>query len=259
MSEPKLAINLYSVRALDAPLSEVLDRVADAGYDGVQFAGPYTPIDAADAPAAIADALADRDLEATRPHVGLEALRDDYETVYSAYDPFDVDGVVIPWLEESRFESAVAVDEAATEVNALADRLAAGGWDLQYHNHAHEYAALDEAWAFDRFLENTSVGVELDVGWALAGGDDPAQRIRDLGDRVRQVHLKDVTTTEPSGRAATDYNDVEFVAIGDGDVDVRACVDAAAAVDAEWLIYEHDAPDDPGATIEHGAEFLRPC
>ncbi|WP_265108374.1 sugar phosphate isomerase/epimerase family protein [Halosolutus halophilus] len=255
MSTPKTAINLYSVRALDESLTEVLDRVAAAGYDGVQFAGQYSPIAAAD-PDAIADALADRDLEATPPHVGFEALRDDRESVRSAYGPFDVDGVVVPWLDESHFESAAAVDEAATELDDLAAALAADGWDLHYHNHAHEYAALDGERAFDRFCERTAIGIELDVGWALVGGDDPAERIRELGDRVSQVHMKDIDVGGVSGPVAADSDAVEFVEIGQGDVDMGACADAAAAVDAEWLIYEHDDPADPAGSIDRGAAFL---
>ncbi len=246
MSTPRLAITLYSVRTLDDPIVEVLDRVADAGYDGVQFAGPYTPIQADMDPSGVADALAARDLEATAPHVAIETLRDDLDTVLAAYDPFDIDGVVVPWLDESRFQSATAVDEVATELNELGTLLADEGWDLQYHNHAHEYVDLGDGSAFDRFCRQSSIGIELDVGWALSGGDDPAARLRSLGDRVSQVHLKDLVTSA----------DPEFVEIGEGDVDMRACVDAARAIDADWLIYEHDEPDEPATTIDYGGTFL---
>ncbi len=44
--------------------------------------------------------------------------------------------------------------------------------------------------------------------------------------------------------------------IGEGDVDMQACADAAREADVEWLIYEHDMPDDPAASIETGAAFL---
>ncbi|MFC4543217.1 sugar phosphate isomerase/epimerase family protein [Halosolutus amylolyticus] len=256
MSTPKTAINLYSVRALDESLTDVLDRVAAAGYDGVQFAGPYSPIAAEADPGAIADALADRDLGATPPHVGFEALRDDRERVLSAYEPFDIDGVVVPWLDPSRFESTTAVDAAAADLDDLAADLDAAELALHYHNHAHEYVPLDGELAFDRFLARTGVGVELDVGWALVGGDDPADRIHDLGDRLSQVHMKDITAGGASAPVAADSDAVEFVDIGRGDVDMRACAEAAAAVDAEWLIYEHDDPTDPTVSIDRGAAFL---
>ncbi|WP_090383000.1 sugar phosphate isomerase/epimerase family protein [Natronobacterium texcoconense] len=244
---PKIGINLYSVRTLEEPLESVLDRVAEAGYDGVQFAGPYTPLEG-DA-AEIAAELESRGLEAAPPHVGIDALRDEdeRERILAAYDEIGVDGVVVPWLPPDRFESAAAIDDAAAELEELATVLSATGLELHYHNHDHEYTEIDGEWAFDRLLEGTGIGIELDVGWALAGGDDPAARIRDHGARANQVHLKDLELDAEPG----------FVEIGAGDVDVSACVEAAEAAAVEWLVYEHDDPDDPAAAIDRGAAFLR--
>ena len=95
-------------------------------------------------------------------------------------------------------------------------------------------------------VAETDFGIELDVGWAAAGGGDPAAILAELGSRGSVVHFKDV--------------DVETrtpVEIGEGDVDMQACADAARAADADWFIYEHDYPEDPVASIDHGAEFLR--
>lgn len=38
---------------------------------------------------------------------------------------------------------------------------------------------------------------------------------------------------------------------------MQACADVARTADADWFIYEHDHPEDPVASIDHGAEFLR--
>ncbi|MDG5821038.1 sugar phosphate isomerase/epimerase [Natronococcus sp. A-GB7] len=242
---PKTAINLYSVRELDASTIEVIERVADAGYDGVQFAGEDSPLHAD--PDELAETLEACGLEVAPPHVGVETLEDDLETVREAYAPLEVDGVVVPWLDPEQFESAATVDETAARLDGLAAELADEGWTLSYHNHDHEYADLGDERAFERFLEATDVGIELDVGWALAAGDDPAQRLRELEGRVRTVHLKDMNVggAEPT-----------FAELGEGDLDVQACVEAAADAGAEWLVYEHDDPDDPAASLEHGAAFL---
>jgi len=45
--------------------------------------------------------------------------------------------------------------------------------------------------------------------------------------------------------------------IGEGDVAVAACVEAARAAGIEWLVYEHDDPTDPAASIDTGAAFLK--
>ncbi|WP_089789215.1 sugar phosphate isomerase/epimerase family protein [Natronobacterium haloterrestre] len=241
---PRTAINLYSVRNLDADLESVLRRVADAGYDGVQFAGDYSPLHAE--PATVAATLRQLDLAVAPPHVDLETLRTDREAIREAFAPLEVDAIVLPWLDEAHFASAEAVDAIADDLAALESALEADGLDLLYHNHDHEYTALEEGAAYDRFLRQTTVGIELDVGWALVGGDDPARRIRNLGDRVGQLHMKDMTTgSEPT-----------FTELGEGDVDIAACVDAAREVDVDWLIYEHDDPDDPAASLERGATAL---
>ncbi|MFU8869321.1 sugar phosphate isomerase/epimerase family protein [Natronococcus sp.] len=242
---PKTAINLYSVRELEASTTEIVERAADAGYDGVQFAGEHSPLH--DDPDEIAELLDARGLEVAPPHVGVETLEDERDAVREAYAPLEVEGVVVPWLDPEYFESASTVDETAGRLDALADELAADGWDLSYHNHDHEYADLGRETAFERFLEASDVGIELDVGWALAAGDDPARRLRELEGRVGTIHLKDM---DVSGAEPT------FAELGEGDVDVQACVDAAADAGAEWLVYEHDDPTDPAASLEHGAAFL---
>lgn len=242
---PKTAINLYSVRDLEDATTDVLERAADAGYDGVQLAGEYSPLH--DDPDEIAETLEACGLEVAPPHVGIEPLEDDRNAVREAYAPLEVEGVVIPWLDPERFESAAAVDETADRLDGLADELAADGWELFYHNHDHEYADFGDETAFERFLEASDVGIELDVGWALAAGDDPARRLRELEGRVRTVHLKDM---DVGGAEPT------FAELGEGDVDVQACAEAATDAGAEWFVYEHDDPDDPAASLEHGAAFL---
>lgn len=240
----KTAINLYSVRKLDKPIETLITRVAEAGYDGVQFAGTHSPTP--DSAESTAKTLNDYGLQATPPHVGVDTLDHELHAVTGAYDPVGVNGVVIPWMNKDCFASAGAVDELASRVDKLAATLADHGWDLLYHNHAHEFADVDGQTAFDRFVEATEIGLEIDVGWALAGGINPATLIRTLGDRVRTVHMKDMDISVEDG----------FVELGEGDVDIKACADAARSVGAEWLIYEHDDPDDPDLTIERGVAAL---
>jgi sugar phosphate isomerase/epimerase len=243
---PQTAINLYSVRDLDDSLIEVLERVADAGYDGVQFAGEYSPL--ADAPDELAETLDARGLGVAPPHAGIETLEDEFDAVHGACDPLGIDGAVVPWLDADGFESEDAVDETVERLDTLTAELADEDWELFYHNHDHEYVELGDESAFDRLIDATDVGFELDVGWALAAGDDPADRLRTLEGRIRTVHMKDMTVSGDG--------EPEFAEIGEGDVDLRACAEAATDAGAEWLVYEHDAPADPAASLERGAAFL---
>lgn len=237
------AINLYSVRALDEPTLDTLDRVIEAGYDGVQFSGGLGDA----SPRAVADHLADHGVEAIVPHVDIDRLKADLDGVYRTYhDALDCSGAVVPYLGPEDFATAAAVDDTAERLNALHEGVRERDWDLHYHNHAHELAELDSGErAFDRLLDATEIAIEPDVGWLAVGGVDPADFIETRGERIDVVHMKDM-----------DVAGENFCEIGTGDVDMAACAEAARAVDAAWLVYEHDDPDDPVASIEAGADFL---
>ena len=239
----KTAINLYSVRDLDEPLADIIDRVAEAGYDGVQFSGGFRGATAEEAAALVAES----GLEVTPAHIGYEALRDDRSTVLADYrDTVGCSGGVIPYLGEERFASAESVDALAEETTALAEEFAAEDWTLQYHNHAHEFVDLDGETAFTRFIEHSeNVLFELDVGWALVGGSDPVELIEQYGDTMELIHMKDM-----------DVETEDFREIGEGDVDMRGCAQAARDAGVEWLIYEHDQPADPRESIDTGAAVL---
>ncbi|WP_436909708.1 sugar phosphate isomerase/epimerase family protein [Halosimplex marinum] len=235
----RTAINLYSVRDLDLPMAEILDRCAAAGYDGVQFSGGFGGLSAGE----LADHLDDLDLDVTASHVDVDELESDPAGVVEFHETLGADGAVVPWLGPERFETREATLETADRVDAIAADLGERGFDLHYHNHDHEFTGFGDTTGFGLFADHTDALLEPDVGWIETAGHDPVEIIERYGDRVEIVHMKDM-------------DDGEFCEIGDGDVDMGACADAAREVDAEWLVYEHDQPEDPGASIDTGAEFL---
>ncbi|WP_225336443.1 sugar phosphate isomerase/epimerase family protein [Halomicrobium urmianum] len=240
----RTAINLYSVRELDESVEEILDRVADAGYDGVQFSGGRTWGEAG--PEKIREKLDETGLEVTGAHVGIDELEDDQEATVEAYRTLGCDSVVVPYLDATEFESTDAVDQTIDRLQLLQDQLEDYNIELHYHNHDHEFVDLGEHTGFDRLIDGTSeIGFELDVGWAAAGGSDPVELLDRIGERGPLVHMKDV-----------DLDTNTPVEIGTGDVDMEACARAASEAGADWLIYEHDFPSNPTVSIERGAEAL---
>ena len=240
----KTAINLYSVRELDEPMLDILDRVSSAGYDGVQFSGGLRDA----APEDVAAKLDEEGLETTGAHVGIDALEEELEAVHDLYaETLDAPSAVVPYLDADQFASDETVDRTADRVANVAAAAGEYDWPVHYHNHAHEFVDVDGETAFDRFAERAEdVGLELDVGWALVGGRDPVELIGTYGDRIDLLHMKDMVTDEERG----------FREIGEGDVDMQGCADAAREAGVEWLIYEHDEPEDPAASIDTGARVL---
>ncbi|MFB6139068.1 MAG: sugar phosphate isomerase/epimerase family protein [Halosimplex sp.] len=228
------AIQLYTLRNVDRPFTEVLELVADAGFEGVEFAYRVTDEDPDDVRAA----LEATGLDVAGAHVGIGGLEDDFEETVAFYDDLGVEHVVVPWLDAEHFESVEAVEAAAARLERLADDLADRGMELHYHNHDHEFTDLGDETGFDAFVDETEFGIELDLGLALAAGDDVVARLRSLGERSTLVHLKDY-----------DVAAGESVPVGEGDLDLEGVSDAVADNDSEWLIYEYEG-EDPLESLE---------
>jgi sugar phosphate isomerase/epimerase len=238
-------IQLYTLREVEEPLPELLERVADAGLDGVEFAYRVTEED--EDPAAVADALDRTGLEAAAAHVQIEDLEDDLGGTVEFYDRFDCRRLVIPALPEEAFGDVEAVESTADRLDALADRAADHGVELAYHNHTHEFVPLEDGReAFAAFVADSDLAIEFDVGLATHAGADPVAYLEDLSGRVPLIHLTD-TVVGDEDRVHAD--------LGSGDVDVDACVDAAREAGAEWLLAEHGLTDDPLGYLDHVAEF----
>ena len=81
-----------------------------------------------------------------------------------------------------------------TECQAPAEKAAAFGLKVQYHNHAKEY--LDrwgEGYRMDRIMANTlpQVLFEPDLGWMEIGGCRCIPQLEKYAARIEIVHLKD--------------------------------------------------------------------
>ena len=243
----RTAVQLYTLRALDEPLDRTLERVADAGFAGVEFAGLPDDTD----PAAVAGTLDALDLGVAGAHVPYGDLDADPDDIVGAHRVLGVETLVVPFLDRSRFADREAVAATARDLDALAAAVGERGFALAYHTHDHEFAPLDGERAFDRLLAESSVAIELDAGWALAAGSDPVALLDAYGDRIDLLHLKDVAldADDPRGGRPTD--------LGEGDLDATGLLDAARAADAEWVVFEHDDPADPAASLARAGEFLR--
>lgn len=242
----RTAIQLYTLRDVDRSLPDLLARVGETEFDGVEFAHRVADAD----PEAIEAVLDETGLAVAGAHVGIDRLESDLEATIDRYRTLGCERLIVPYLDEAHFASREAVAETATRLSSLADDAAEYGMTVGYHNHDHEFVALDRTdggqveTAFELFIEESEgVDVELDVGWVAAAGFDPADLLERYGDRVPMIHVADVT-------ASGDPTDV-----GTGVVDLEACAAAADDAGAEWFVYEHDEPDDPLASLERGASF----
>jgi sugar phosphate isomerase/epimerase len=221
-----LAVMAYSVlEQATADLDGTLARVAEIGYLGIETYGIVERF----GPRRVKEAVDASGLELISAHTpfpaGAEAERilDDAE---------ELGAPVLVWsMEREEFDSPAAITAGLQRVNEAAERAAARGMSVAYHNHFAEFSnVFDGRQAYDLLLEQLDprVLVELDAYWAVMGGSDPAEVLERLGERARFVHIKD--------GPAISYEDDVMVPIGEGRIDWSRALTAPSGL--RWHIVE---------------------
>lgn len=128
--------------------------------------------------------------------------------------------------------------------NLLNERAAAlkpHGINLGYHNHNMEFRPQGGTTGWNVLLNELDpklVFIELDLGWAAAGGLDPAAEIRRLKGRIKMVHLKDIKATTKTNFALSQ----DPVEVGLGMLDWHKILPACVASGVEHFYVEQEAP-----------------
>jgi inosose dehydratase len=154
-------------------------------------------------------------------------------------------------------DRSVGLDDAgwrrfADGVARAAEAARVRGFSPTFHHHTATH--VEAPWEIERMLELTDVGLLLDTGHLALGGGDPVQGLRDWGERIDHVHVKDYKRSIIDGVVADRAGMEEawrrrvFCELGTGDVDLPAFfAELAASGYAGWLVVEQDlipAPDE---------------
>jgi sugar phosphate isomerase/epimerase len=237
-----VSLQLYSVRdAMKADFAGTLRRIAAMGYGAVEIASlPVSPQEAA-------SLLAELNLVASAIH-GPMPLGENRQQVLDMCTALDCSYLVCAYLPPDEYfkdvDSIKRACDMLNEANAIARQ---DGLTLFYHNHWWEAQPVSGKPAYEVMLAHLdpSVLLEIDTYWIQVGGLDPAQVLRQLGNRARMVHLKD-------GPASVD---LAMTALGDGVINIPAVL---AASQAEWNVVELDRCDtDMLQAVECSYSYLK--
>ena len=131
--------------------------------------------------------------------------------------------------------------EAIEKMEATAEKLKSSGIRYCYHNHDLEFlTGYDGKTAFEQLMNRTStLSLEIDVGWMLAGGEDPERIMRRYASRVASLHIKDLV---PGTWVRQQSNEVRptFTALGTGILNLEKFLSAAVDLGHAWVIVEQD-------------------
>ncbi len=248
MGPAPISVQLYTLRdAAATDPAAVLRRLGAKGFVGVESAGLYGL-----EPAAFASLLDATGLVLSSAHVGIDDRRDDWTERWArdldAHQAAGADTVVIPALLPDRFADRDSTARAADLVNAAARTAHDRDLVLGYHNHFWELQRLEGRPALLHFFDRVDPAVvaEIDIYWAQVGGADPAQVVRELGARVRLLHVKDGPADRPES---------DMVAVGNGVVRIADVLDAGEQV--AWHIVELDrCATDMFDAVERSYDYL---
>jgi inosose dehydratase len=147
----------------------------------------------------------------------------------------------------------------AEGVARAAEACRAAGFEPTFHHHTASY--VEAPWEIERLLELTDVGVLVDTGHLLIGGGDPVQALREWGERVNYVHVKDVRM-DVLRRVVADRADMLeawrrgiFCELGAGDVPLESFFTALRESGYDgWVVVEQDRIPRPDEPLSESAE-----
>lgn len=229
MANIPIGLQLYSIREVcKADLPGTLKKVAEMGYQGVEFAGyhDYSAVD-------LRKMLDDLGLKCCGTHIGLQTmLGDELEKTVEFNLGIGNKYLVCPSLPKEYRETKEGWYKAAEAFDDIAGKIKGKGLLCGYHNHNIEYKPVDGEKPWDILLDNTGPDVimQLDTGNAYHGEADPVELLKKCAGRATTLHLKEFSKTD------------DKALIGEGDTDWRKVFELCeAAGKTEWYIVEQES------------------
>lgn len=251
-----IGLQLYSVRnEMEKDFAGTLKRVAEMGYDGVEFAGLF-----GHSASEIKALLEKNGLAAVSAHVPLAEMLEDMDKVIATYKEIGCKYIAIPYVEEKYRPGRPDYGETLATIAQLGKKCSENGIVLMYHNHDFEFVKVDGKYGLDIMYETVPaeyLQTELDTCWVNVGGEDPAKYVEKYSGRAPVVHLKDFHMSG-KGKPAKLY---QLIGIDDGAQDAeqeeeafgfRPCgygvqnfpeiLEACKKAGTSWVVVEQDQP-----------------
>lgn len=188
----QIGAQLYTVRMYtqnERDFAVTLQNIREIGYEEVQISavGPFGP----EKIRKMCDAA---DLRIVLTHTDPDRILNDTEAVIWEHDLLGCSYIGLGSMPP-RYRTPEWLYRFAQDYQAPAQKIAAAGKRLMYHNHGFEFEKYGGKRMIETLLEAfppQELGFTLDTYWVQAAGADPAQWVKRLADRIPCVHLKDM-------------------------------------------------------------------
>lgn len=242
----RIGLQLYTVRsALARDLEGTLAAIAQAGITELEFAGYYGKTDRW-----WRDTLQRYQLAAPATHEGLPATDDGWTAIFDRALAIGHRFVIVPFAGAEFRGTRANWQRLAARLNQGALQAKAVGLQFAYHNHDFEFQPVEGTTGFDILSTETDpalVKLELDLYWAVKGGQDPLALFSRWPGRIVCCHVKD----------AGPLPERRMLDVGAGTIDFAAILRHGRAAGLQHWFIEHDAPTDPLASIRASAAAMK--
>ncbi len=239
-----LSLQLWSIKdCTEKDFAGTIEKIAKMGYKGVEFAG-YGGLSAKD----MKSLLQANGITPVSTHTGYDTLVDSEKLKAEIEYINEIGGtyIVCPGADINSKENTLRIAE---QFNEIARKCNDEGLQFGYHNHDFEFKKADDKFLLDILYENTDTNVlmELDVFWAVMGGVNPLEYLKDWYPRPALLHLKQI--------------DKEMKGInvnaGDGAIDFAELIKYGKYHGIKAFVYEQEEYEVSSMeSVEKSAQFL---
>jgi len=237
-------IQLYSLRELTKDnFPDVLKRVGEVGYTGVEFAG-YGNLTASQ----MRELLEQNGLKSISSHVSLERLLSALDEELSYNQQIGTQAIIVPYHPLATVQD---VEVLAEQLTPIAKAVRSAGFTFGYHNHAHEFLESEDGVAhLDLLMQLTDpkdVVLELDVYWAAYAGVDVLEYMQKQRNRIRLLHIKQMA----------DFESKKCVDLDEGVLDFDRIIHKGLEIGVQHCILEQEEfAVSPYQSIEKGYKHI---
>jgi sugar phosphate isomerase/epimerase len=125
--------------------------------------------------------------------------------------------------------------------NKAGEQTKKAGIQFAYHNHNIEFRDYNGVLAYDELLKNTDpalVKMEMDCGWVVVAGHDPAAYMQKYPGRFPLLHIKDM---KPGEATTTVLDPNRTTEVGSGTIDWKKVFAAAKTGGMQHYFVEQEA------------------
>jgi sugar phosphate isomerase/epimerase len=264
-----IGLQLYTVRdLLPKDYEGTLRQLGALGYREVEAAGFFGR-----SPGEVKRAMDHAGLNCVSAHYSLKDLLPKVDEAIQFGKDLGLKYIVCsaPWMKDpssvkdpgSRAAgSAMTLDDwkwNAEQFNRIGERVNAAGIRFAYHNHTVEFHEENGLVFYDELLRMTDpakVTMELDCGWAVVAGKNPADYLTRYPARFSLLHVKDFKI-KTSGWTANSERPPS-TELGRGTINYRSIFEAAKKAAIKHAFVEQEEFDMPAMeALKIDADYMR--